>query len=161
MKAARLNAALIAVSASGLALGLRLVAVPLVRVALPPLTETGSKTAPAPPEVHPESLTTGIMAHDPFRVARRPSDVGYDPVRLMQPVVPPPPKPVLAVVGIVWDTGRDPTALVEGLPGLEGPRAVRRGETVAGLRVRMIEPDRVVITGLDTAWTLRVREPWK
>ena len=54
-----------------------------------------------------------------------------------------------------------PQGLVEGLPGADGPRPVRPGETIAGLRVKAIKPDRVVITGLDTTWTLTVREPWR
>jgi hypothetical protein len=102
-----------------------------------------------------------LVARDPFRVTRRPSNIVYDPVSPAQPATPPPPKPVLALVGIVWDSGRDPTALIEGLPGVEGPRPVRHGETIAGLRVRAIKPDRVLITGLDTTWTLTVREPWR
>jgi len=101
------------------------------------------------------------VERDPFRVTRRPATVLYDPLRLAQPALPPTPKPALALVGIVWDTGRDPTALVEGLPGADGPRAVRQGETIAGLRVRTITRDRLVITGLDTTWTLTVREPWR
>ena len=101
------------------------------------------------------------MERDPFRVTRRPAAVLYDPVRISQPAIPAPQKPALALVGIVWDSGKDPTALVEGIPGADGPRPVRRGETIAGLRVKAIKQDRVLITGLDTTWTLTVREPWR
>ena len=68
---------------------------------------------------------------------------------------------MLTLVGIVWDGGKDPTALLEGLPGTDGPRSVRTGEVVNGLHVKRIDRDRVAILGLDTAWTLTVREPWK
>jgi hypothetical protein len=123
----------------------------------------GSEQAVGAPvaATHPDSLVAGLVARDPFRVTRRPSDVVYDPVRLVQPATPPVPKPALALVGIVWDGGHDPTALVEGLPGVDGPRPFRQGESIAGLRVKTIKLDRVVITGLDTTWTLTVREPWK
>ncbi len=161
MNVALLNASLVAAGSVGLALGVRLVAAPLVRVTVPPRVGTSSTAAAAPPAGLPDSLVTALVARDPFRVTRRPSDVGYDPVRLAQPVTPPPPKPMLALVGIVWDSGRDPSALVEGLPGVDGPRPVRQGETVAGLRVKTITLNRVVITGLDTTWTLTVREPWR
>ena len=161
MNVALLNASLVAAGSVGLALGVRLVAAPLVQVTVPPRVDTRPTTAPASPPGHPDSLVTALVARDPFRVTRRPSDVVYDPVRLAQPVTPPPPKPTLALVGIVWDNGRDPTALVEGMPGVDGPRPVRQGETVAGLRVKTIKSDRVVITGLDTTWTLTVREPWR
>jgi hypothetical protein len=161
MNATHLNASLVAAGSVGLALGVRLVAAPLVRVTLPQRVATPAQIAAAPVESHPDSLAAVLVGRDPFRVTRRPSNVVYDPVRLAQPATPPAPKPVLALVGIVWDSGRDPTALVEGLPSVDGPRPVRRGEAIAGLRVRSIKADRVVITGLDTTWTLTVREPWR
>jgi hypothetical protein len=110
---------------------------------------------------HPDSLAALLVARDPFRLARRPAPVTYDPVRLAQPAVAPPQKPVLLLAGIVWDGGRDPAALIDGFPGVNGPLAVRQGESIGGLRVKRIAADRVVITGLDTTWTLMVREPWK
>jgi hypothetical protein len=161
MSAGHLNAALVTVGSVGFALGIRLVASPLVRVSLPPPAETAPASTTFPPQAQPESLVAALVGRDPFRVARRPAAVLYDAVRLAQPALPPTPKPLLVLVGIVWDNGRDPTALVEGLPGTDGPRPVRDGETVRGLRVRTIKPDRVVITGLDTTWTLTVREPWR
>jgi len=161
MSATRVNASLIGVASVGLVLGVRLVAAPLVHVAIPQRAASPAQTAAPPTEARPDSPAAALVARDPFRVPRRPSTVVYDPIRLAQPAPPPAPKPVLALVGIVWDRGRDPTALVEGLPGAERPRPVRSGETIAGLRVKTIKPDRVVITGLDTTWTLTVREPWR
>ncbi len=155
------NAALVLTALGGLALGLRLAAWPLVHVVVPPPASAAAVVPTASSPLEPDSLVHLIVARDPFRVTRRPSNVVYDPIRLAQPATPPASKPVLALVGIVWDNGRDPTALVEGLPGADGPRPVRSGETIAGLRVKMIKPDRVVITGLDTTWTLTVREPWR
>ncbi len=161
MSASRVNASLIGTASVGLVLGVRLVAAPLVRVDIPQRAPSSAQIAALPVETHPDSLAAALVARDPFRVTRRPSNVVYDPLRLAQPAPPPTPKPALVLVGIVWDNGRDPTALVEGLPGVDGPRPVRSGETIAGLRVKTIKPDRVVITGLDTTWTLTVREPWR
>ena len=161
MTATHANVSLIAVGSVGLALAVRVVASPLVRVAVSPRVRNTSTVGASVSATHPDSLVAALVARDPFRVTRRPSDVVYDPVRLAQLVTPPPPKPALVLVGIVWDRGRDPTALVEGLPGVDGARPVRQGESIAGLRVKTIKPDRVVITGLDTTWTLTVREPWK
>jgi len=155
------NASLIAAGSVGVALGIRVVAAPLARVSVPSPVRAASTASMLPPLVRPDSLVGALVERDPFRVTRRPATVLYDPLRLAQPALPPTPKPALALVGIVWDTGRDPTALVEGLPGADGPRAVRQGETIAGLRVRTITRDRLVITGLDTTWTLTVREPWR
>jgi len=161
MTATHVNASLIAAGSVGLALGVRLVAAPLVRVVVPQSVRGASPVGASVSPARPDSLVAALVARDPFRISRRLAAAIYDPVRLAQPAVPPPPKPVLALVGIVWDSGRDPTALVEGLPGLEGPRPVRLGETIAGLRVKTIKPDRVVITGLDTTWALTVREQWR
>ena len=75
--------------------------------------------------------------------------------------VPPdlPPKPQLVLTGIVW--GALPQAVLEGLPGTSEPHVVRAGDAIGGLRIRHIGRDRVVVAGMDTVWTLAVREPWK
>jgi hypothetical protein len=41
---------------------------------------------------------------------------------------------------------------------VDGSRAMQRGDTAGGLRLRRITPGSVVMTGYDTTWTLRVRE---
>ncbi|HLZ07598.1 MAG TPA: hypothetical protein VKT80_03355, partial [Chloroflexota bacterium] len=58
-------------------------------------------------------------------------------------------------------SGPDPSAVIEGFPGVDGPRVVRSGDVVAGLQVKQITKDRILIVGMDTTWTLGVREPWK
>ncbi len=161
MIATRLNAALVALTSVGVALGVRLAGWPLMRVVVPHRADVHIAAGAALPATRSDSLVAVLVARDPFRVTRRPAPVIYDPVRLAQPATPPPPKPVLALAGIVWDGGRDPAALVEGFPGADGARALRRGDVIAGLRVQAIKPDRVVIAGLDTTWTLKVREPWR
>lgn len=155
------NAGLIAAGLAGLACGVRLVASPLVDVARVPATGPAMVATASLRPVNQDSAGDAVAKHDPFRIARRPSPVTYDPVRLAQSLTPPVPKPSLSLVGVVWDNGNDPTALVEGLPGVDGPRPLRRGDSVAGLRVKMIRADGVVITGLDTTWTLTVKEPWR
>jgi hypothetical protein len=114
-----------------------------------------------PSSASAESSVTHAIERDAFRVARRPASVAYDPETVAQPEQPPPPRPVLNVLGIVWDGGGDPTALLDGLPGIEGPRVVRRGEHIGDLRIRTIAPDHVIVLGLDTTWILTVREPWR
>ena len=145
----------------GLGLIVRVAGWPLVRVEIPtagpPMLPTTSQL------LRPRPDTTGdlLVRRDPFRSERRPSATAYDPLRAGLPAPPVVPRPVLALVGIVWDRAMNSTALLEGLPGADGPRAVRQGEIVRGLRVQTIAPDHVVIVGLDTVWTLRVKEPWK
>jgi len=161
MRAAQANAGLIVAGAAGLAVSVRILAAPLIGVAMLPSAAQRPSVEASPPLLHVDSLGAVLVAHDPFRVTRRSSPIAYDPVRLAQPPTPAPPKPVLMLIGIVWDRGTDPTALVEGLPGVEGPRPMRLGDAVGGLRVKNIKRDRVVITGFDTTWTLTMREPWK
>src|SRR5439155_24082159 len=95
-----------------------------------------SVTNPAQP--YPAgSLGTVVISRDVFTVTRRAADVAYDPVRLAQVALQPPaPKPVLVLTGIVW--GAEPQAVVEGWPGVEGPRVVRAGDVVSGLKVKRI-----------------------
>ncbi|HEX5387135.1 MAG TPA: hypothetical protein VFW66_10570 [Gemmatimonadales bacterium] len=115
---------------------------------------------PAPPL---DSLLRAAAAKAPFRASRTPASVPYDPARASQPAAPaapPMPKPALTLSGLVWG-GRTPAAVIEGIPGTDGSRVLRAGETVNGIRVRRIRRDGVVLSGLDTTWTLTVRVPWK
>jgi len=107
--------------------------------------------------VSPDSLARAIAVHDPFRAARAPASVRFDP-EAGAPGAPPPfvaPRPTFTLAGIMM--GAEPTALVDGLPGTEGTRVLRVGERVGDYVMRAIERDRVVIAGRDTTWTLRVR----
>jgi hypothetical protein len=161
MGPSQVSGSLLALASAGLALGVRLTAGPLVRVVLPPNVAARASTSERISMPPSESLAATLVARDPFRLARRPAPLAYDPLRLLQQPAPPSPKPVLVLVGIVWDGGRDPTALIEGFPGTEGPRSVRPGDATAGLRVTRIAANCVVVVGLDTTWTLTVREPWR
>lgn len=121
------------------------------------------------PTFHPslsypaDSLARVAAAGDVFRSDRRPAAIAYDPVRGAAPPPDAAPKPALVLSGIVWDAapGAAPEAVIEGLPGIEGPRVMRVGDIVAGLTIRRIDPTRVVIVGMDTSWTLMMREPWR
>jgi hypothetical protein len=108
-----------------------------------------------------ESLARATTARPLFRAGRRAAAVAYDPARTVQPIVPEarPPRPVLALVGVV--VGAEPTAVIEGFPAIEGARVVRVGDMIAGLTIRRITNNEVRIAGMDTVWTLKVREPWK
>ncbi|HEU4648238.1 MAG TPA: hypothetical protein VFS33_04200 [Gemmatimonadales bacterium] len=124
------------------------------RVAAPPvqITRTAARF---------DSLLRAAAARAPFRSNRVAAAIAYDPDRPPQPGMPTPPpapKPTLALSGIVWGTA--PAAVLEGVPGVDGPRVVRAGESVGGLRVKRIRRDAIVVVGLDTSWTLKVRMPW-
>lgn len=109
-----------------------------------------------------DSLLAEAVRRPMFRMGRRPAAVPFDPERTDArelAAAPAVPKPALQVSGIVW--GAEPAVVIEGLPGVEGPTVLRKGESVSGIRVLRIERERVLLRGLDTAWSLSVREPWK
>ncbi len=96
----------------------------------------------------------------PFRLDRQPPTVRYGlPAGPPAPPPPPrPPKPVLQLTGIVW--GAEPAAIVEGVPGIEGPSVFAVGQIVGGLRLTRLEKDGAKLAGMDTTWVLKVRMPW-
>ncbi|HET8633057.1 MAG TPA: hypothetical protein VFL88_02855 [Gemmatimonadales bacterium] len=107
-----------------------------------------------------DSLTRAIVHAAAFRERRTLAQVAFDPsqpagAQLALPSAGPP-KPAIQLVGIAWS--REPVALLDGVPGVEGSHAMQRGDTAGGLRLRRISPREVVMTGYDTTWTLRLRE---
>jgi hypothetical protein len=114
------------------------------------------------PSSPPDSLVSRAFERPVFRPDRRPGAGRFDPALRAEagnesgPV--PVERPTPALSGIIW--GAEPAALIEGMPGAQGSLVMRRGEVASGIRVVRIEPQRVVLVGGDTTWTLKVREPW-
>lgn len=93
-----------------------------------------------------------------FRASRRAADVPFDPVGAADSVpasAPQASRPPVRVSGIVW--GAQPVAVVEGIPGLDAPRAMRSGEMVNGFVVKRITQSQVTLSGMDTVWSLSPR----
>ena len=98
-------------------------------------------------------------APTPFRLPSRQPVVRYGaPPAVIAAPVPRPPKPVLALTGVLW--GPEPAALLRGIPGTDGEIVVHRGETHGPIHVRAINPQAIELEGMDTTWTLTVRTPW-
>ena len=155
-----LRLALITAACLGLLVVVRLAAWPLVRVSLPPVADSASATrATASGQTIAAESAAAIGAHDPFRAGRRPALPAYDPLRLAEQLAPPPPRPLLLLVGVI--DGANPSAVIEGFPGVEGSRVVRMGDVVVGFAIKKVSRGQVVISGMDTTWVLEVREPWK
>lgn len=148
---------------SGLATAVFLMTKPLAPV-LPveSASPMNSGSVVEPTGTNLDALIHLAVATAPFRTGRRPARMAFDPT-LAQGVpeaqAPPPPKPTLVLTGLAW--GAEPQAIVEGLPGAGEARVVRVGDTIGGLRVRALHPDRVIISGLDTTWVLKVSAPWE
>jgi len=137
----------------------------------PAAAQAGERAAvpPAPLVLAPGPLSYAaatITRADPFRLDRHPSAVAFssrpDAVggMAMPPPPPPPapPKPQLAVSGIV---GPPWTALLEGVPGRDGPVTVRTGDQVDALRIRRVDRDGVTVVGMDTTWRLSLKRTWQ
>jgi hypothetical protein len=151
---------LIAACLLGLIMAVRVAVWPVVQITLPtiPTPGRGAHVEGTRPTIAPESVAA-IASRDPFRIGRRPLLPAYDPLRLAEQLAPPPPRPALLLVGVI--DGVNPSAVIEGFPGVEGSRIVRMGDVVAGLTIKKVGTGGVVISGMDTSWVLEVREPWK
>ncbi len=134
-----------------------------------------SATPPEPRRVPRERLAEAgrtVTGGNPFRLDRAPAPIGFarpvfpgmmgmQGMQGMPPpeyVPPPPPRPQLAVSGIV---GPPWQALLEGVPGREGAVVVKRGDVLGDLRIRDITERVVVVASPDTTWRLTVRNPWQ
>lgn len=121
-------------------------------------------TAPAA-RLSPDSLAAAaerVAKTDPFRMERTPARVAYTPKLENAPAVPPipaPPRPPLAVAGIIG--GPPWAALLDGVPGRSGSVVVHAGDTLGGLRVRVVRAALVIVSGADTTWRLTLKQPWK
>jgi hypothetical protein len=120
---------------------------------------TGGVAAPVRADTidHTAKLVRLANRTTPFRASRSVPGLRFGE----QPPPPapvPPPKPALVLNGIVWSA--TPAAVIEGFPGREGPVVLRRGESEGVFRVRRIERAVVEISGMDSTWVLRVRQPW-
>lgn len=113
-----------------------------------------------PPAAQGAGLLRLASSTTPFRLDRRAPTVRYGlPAVPPEPPPPPrPPKPPLQLTGIVW--AAEPAAIVEGVPGIEGPAVFTVGQIVGGISLTRLKADQAEFAGLDTAWTLKVRSPW-
>lgn len=120
-------------------------------------TQRPEQKTPTAAPYRADSLAEAIVGLDPFSPARHAPALPYDPARGAAPPPAVPAKPALILRGLVW--GQFPAAILDGLPGIEGPRVLRVGDTLSGLTLRHIDSVRVVIADIDTVWTLRMRNP--
>jgi len=125
-----------------------------------------SATPPEPRLVPRERLAAAaraVVGGNPFRLDRVPAPIGFGQPGMAPGetgfVPPPPPRPQLALTGIV---GPPWQAVLEGVPGREGtPVVVRRGDVLGELRIREVNRTTVVVSAPDTTWRLTVRRAWQ
>ena len=150
---------LLAVAAGLLSLPAGILAMRPVRVDIEPVPSSPIKVNDSTAPLVADSVDLTLVNRDPFRMSRTPAEVPYSPLPPEPiPVEALPPKPQLMVSGIVW--GSEPSALIEGLPGVEGVRVMKTGDSSGAIRVRRISRTEVTLVGMDTTWVLEVRKPW-
>lgn len=103
----------------------------------------------------PDSLSRAITRRNPFRMDRGPAAVAFDVSRTEGSTPAPSSRPTLAVSGVIL--GIRMAAIVEGLPGTQGPRLLSVGERFGEFVLRSASTERVVVATRDTTWTLPVR----
>lgn len=107
------------------------------------------------------SATAELRSRNPFRLARRPTDIVHNPWQPPAPPTPPPPaapRPVLTLAGILG--GPPWLALIEGIPGAEGGALLALGGEAQGVRFKRLGGDTVFLVGFDTTWALTPRRSW-
>ncbi len=110
------------------------------------------------PEDGSEALLHAAARGTPFRIAHQAPVVRFGSLPAPSAVLPSISRPHPVLTGLLW--GRSPLVLLEGIPGHEGAVVLSRGDTAGGIRVGRIARDQVTLTGMDTSWTLTVRQPW-
>lgn len=103
-------------------------------------------------------MVLAVVANDPFRIARRPSDRPYGsptpPAEATQATV----VPSLRLAGVVGPPWR---AMIEGFPGRDGSVVLAVGDTIHAVRVRQIRMDAVLLSSADTTWLLPIKRGWR
>lgn len=129
------------------------------RMDVAPVGDAATPVSPVSSGLSSSGLLALARRTTPFRIGGKPPVERYGaPSPVVGPPALPVPKPALVLTGLVL--GREPAALLEGLPGIEGPVVARPGQSIGALRVMSVDSAGVVIRGMDTTWTLRVRRPW-
>jgi hypothetical protein len=110
---------------------------------------------------HVDSLVTLVRERNLFRQRRQPSppalhgdDVLFSDASSATGAASDT-RPSIQLQGIV--AGSAPSAVILGLPGVEGARVVRPGDVIGSLTIQHIWDDSVRVAGLDTLWILPLR----
>jgi hypothetical protein len=112
------------------------------------------------------TLPTLPPASELARLASRTSELDVFSATAEEVAAPAPPpasprfRPSLLVRGTVGAAGAY-AALISGVPGREEPVLVRQGDTLAGITVRLVTRDSIVVRSLDSTWAIRVRASWQ
>jgi len=138
------------------------------RIMRPDVNVTGDAiaTRPHPPTVaaartlvmfDDESLDSAVaqtVAHDVFRVERKPATVAYSlaPGGFIAPAMPAAPVVRISLQGTIG--GPPWSAIISGIPGHDGTVVMSTGDTLGGVAIRHVGRDNVTVRVKDSTWTV-------
>lgn len=109
----------------------------------------------APTAIDQRWNADSMLQRNPFRIGRRPSEARFGrPDLVTTDASQSADQVTLSVMGVVWAS--TPTAVIAGLPGVDGQRAMRLGDLVSGIRLAGIRSTDVLLVGRDRTWRLPV-----
>lgn len=103
-----------------------------------------------------DNAATYIVAHDPFRLERKPALVAYSvtqPGAALPPVVQQP----AIQIALHGTIGGPPwRAIISGVPGHDGTIVVAPGDTLGGVTIKNVTRDGVTVRVRDSSWTVNL-----
>ena len=101
-----------------------------------------------------DSAASRVVAHDPFRLERKPASVAFSIAPNGSVGVPPPSGPPVRIA-LQGTIGGPPwRAIVSGIPGHDGTIVVSSGDTLGGVTIRRVDRDGVTVRVKDSTWTV-------
>lgn len=101
-----------------------------------------------------DSATSQIMAHDPFRIERKPANIAFSVAPNGAQTMPAPAAPLVRIA-LQGTIGGPPwRAIISGVPGHEGTVMVSSGDTLGVVVIRRVNKDSVTVRVKDSTWTV-------
>ena len=119
---------------------------------LPPIPEVAQRAGPHEADSIADLLLSAGRIW-PFRPSRSSAERSLPEGALEQSSLE---RPTLMLSGLIL--ADPPGAIITGIPGGSGSTVLRPGEAAGGVRLRSVVGSSAVLTGMDTTWTLRLRE---
>ncbi len=101
-----------------------------------------------------DSAATLVVAHDVFRLERKPGTVAYSATStgFIAPSAQTVPAIRIALQGTIG--GPPWHAIISGVPGHDGTMVVSAGDTLGGVVIRRVDRDGVTVRVKDSTWTV-------
>lgn len=101
-----------------------------------------------------DSAAAHVIAHDAFRLDRKPAAVAFStaPVGITAPPVPAAAAIRIELQGTIG--GPPWRGIISGVPGHDGTVVVSAGDTLGGVSIRRVKRDSITVRVKDSTWTV-------